>query len=208
MTPAAAMASMKTAVSCRSVTPGTNAAAAAANDCSATRTEARMASIFVGALDPADLAEHRLAVDELGRRERLGQQVGRRTRHGVSGDPAGRRRALHLRQHLHEVHGVEGDAVQVLVGDLLGNPLVPRAQEVDRPALAHEHAARSEGPGTRRPQSRRARDVAGVPLAPDNEEIDVGLLHGGQHAGAAGQSERSFVGEYLNGGHRLPQKGS
>ncbi len=94
------------------------------------------------------------------------------------------------------------------MGDLLGNALVPRAQEVHRPALAHEHAARTEGPGTGRPQSRRARDVAGVPLAPDNEEIDVGFLHGGQHSGAAGQPERSFVREDLNDGHRLAQKGS
>ena len=49
---------------------------------------------LLGALDPAHLAEHRLTVDELGRRERLRQEVGRRTRHGVSGDPAGRGRAL------------------------------------------------------------------------------------------------------------------
>ena len=50
VTPAAAMASMKIAVNCRSVTPGTNACVAAASASSATRTDARMASTSSGLL--------------------------------------------------------------------------------------------------------------------------------------------------------------
>jgi len=70
-------------------------------------------------------------------------------------------------------------------------------------ARAHEHAARTERPGAGRPQSRRARDVARVPLAADNEEIDVGRLHGGQDAGAPRPAEGSVIGEYLNDGHGI-----
>ena len=102
VTPAAAMASMKSAVSCRSVTPGTNTCVAVASASSATRTEARMASISSGLLTRRTWRSIGSPSMNSATRERLGQQIGRRARHGVGCHPLRRRRARYLRQRVDE----------------------------------------------------------------------------------------------------------
>ncbi len=60
-----------------------------------------------------------------------------------------------------------------------------------------EHAAGAERPRPGGPQPPDAGDVAGVRLAADDEDVDVGALHLGEDALAPGGAQRGVVGDDL-----------
>ena len=79
--------------------------------------------------------------------KRLRQERGRAGRQGIGGDDVCAVAAPSMPwSTLQEVRRVERDAVEVLVGDVLGDALVPRAQQVD----AHRSPARARSPGRTR----------------------------------------------------------
>ena len=123
-------------------------------------------------------------------------------RERVRRDRSDGRRALDAAQHLQEVRRVERDPVQVLVRDVVGDALVPRHEEVDGAGRADEHTPGPERPRPRGPQPRHTRDVAGVALPADDEHVDVGGLHLGEHPRTPRLPERGVVGEDLRDGHQ------
>ena len=162
---------------------------------------------LLGRLDPPGPPQQWLTVDQPGRRERLREEPRRRWRHGIRGYRPHGGGALDPLQHLQEVPGVERDPVQVLVGNVVGDPFVPGAQEVHRPRSAHEDAPGTERSRTGGPKPRSPRDVPGVALTPDHEHVDVRRLHLFQHARPAGLAQRRIVGQDLGDRHRA-QNGS
>ena len=84
----------------------------------------------------------------------------------------------------------------MLAGDVVGDTLVPRAQQMDV-AVAHQHAAGAECPRSGGPEAPDPGDVAGVRLASDDEDVDVGALHLGEDALAAGGAQGGIVGHDL-----------
>jgi hypothetical protein len=59
------------------------------------------------------------------------------------------------------------------VGDVVGDALVPGAEEVHGTRLTHEHAGRTERPGPGDPQLRRPGYVTDVGLAAEDQDIEV-----------------------------------
>ena len=202
VTPADAIASMNTPVSCRSVTPGASAASASPSAALGDADRCTDGVDLLGRLDAADPAQQRLTVDELGRREGLRQELRRGRGQGVGGNGPSGRGTFDPLQRLHEARRIERDPVEVLVGDVVGDALVPRAEQMDGPGRPHEHAPGTEGSRAGGPQPRRSRHVAGVRFAPDDEHVDVGLLHLGEHTRPAGESQGRVIGTNLGDRHQ------
>ena len=98
---------------------------------------------------------------------------------------AGRTSAAMPLSTVDEVHRVPGDPEEVVVRDLLGDALVPRAQEVDLAGRAHDDAAGAERAGAGVPEDRHARRVADVGDPPEHEHVEVVGLHRGEQPLAA-----------------------
>ena len=81
------------------------------------------------------------------------------------------------------------------MGNVVGNALVPGAEQVDRAGLAHQHAGRTERPGPGDPQLRRAGDVADVGLATEDQNVEIVRRHLLQRPPAAPRPQRAAVGQ-------------
>ena len=174
VTPRDAIASMNTPVSSRSLTPGRSSATAAASAALGDLDGGADGVDLLGRLDAPGRSQRGPAVDDLGVGERHRQQLGEQRRHGVGADPArARRRRRCPASTFDEVHRVPRDPVQVVVGDVVGDALVPGAQQVDLPRRAHDHAAGAERAGAGVPQDRHARHVADVGDPPEHEHVEV-----------------------------------
>ena len=141
-------------------------------------------------------------------RRRPGRQRGRpwagasrRTASGRRSPRSGRSPAPRSLQRPQEVLRVEGDPVQVLVGDVVRDPFVPRADQMDGPGPAHET---QPGPKGREPavHSRGARPRSGrsPPARPPagrcpSASISASTRPRRAHAGL-------IVGQDLGDGHR------
>ena len=198
VTPRDAIASMNTPVSSRSLTPGRSSATAAAIAASATSTAARMASTSSAVL-------MRRAARRAGPPSTisaLGNAIG--SSWANSGDMAsvptrpGSAVGRDALEHRDEVHRVPRDPVQVVVGDLLGDALVPGAEQVDLAGRPHDHAAGAERARARVPQQRHARRVADVGHPPEHEQVEVVRLHRRERSLAAAVAERGVVRERLS----------
>ena len=127
-------------------------------------------------------AHEGLAVDQL----RLGGEVAQQRRqaagHAVAGQAAGVAEPGEGGDVAHDHPRVPRQAAEVLVGDLLGHAVVPRrVQEVD-PAVGPQRAERRPRRDHRPPDRPVAGDVAGVALAPEQQQVDAGIVHGRQDA--------------------------
>ena len=72
---------------------------------------------------------------------------------------------------------------------------------------ANDHAPGSERSRAGRPEPLCTGHVAGVRLAPDDEHVDVVLLHLGEHSRAPGDSQSRVIGTNFGDRHSR-QKGS
>ena len=203
-----AMACMKMPVSWRSVMPGVRADSVSCRARSAMRTASPDRLHFVRRLYSPDPAQHWFSVDQLGGRKGLGQQICGGSAQAVGGHGASRCCARNLPQGFDEVASVERDPVEVLVRDVVGDTFVPRAQQIDRPGGPLEDASGSERTGSRCPQPRRSRHVAGISLAPEHEHVDALCLHFGQHAGVGASGGGRRHREEFRLRSRRAQKGS
>ena len=96
-------------------------------------------------------ADRLLTVDQFGLREGHGQQLGECRCQSVGSDATRGVGTLDVPQHPDQRHGVPGQAVEILVRNLLGHALVPRAVEVDLAGGPHVGADRPERPGSDHP---------------------------------------------------------
>ncbi len=65
----------------------------------------------------------------------------------------------------------------MVVADLLGDALIPRAVEVDLTGGAHQYADRRERTGARDPELRRPGHVADVGLASQYQDVEIVGVH-------------------------------
>ena len=70
------------------------------------------------------------------------------------------------------------------MGDLLGDALVPRAEQVQLLGRPHDHAAGAERAGAGVPEDRDARGVADVGDPTEHEHVEVVRLHRREQAGS------------------------
>ena len=96
-------------------------------------------------------AQQFLAVDDPCRRKRLGEHGCGRWGERVRGDRSCRCGTFDIAQHAEERLGVERDAVEMFAGDVVGHAFVPGTEQMDRPAVTHQDAARAERPRSCRP---------------------------------------------------------
>ena len=145
---------------------------------------------LVRRLDPPGGAKRGLGVDQFGVGERHRQQLRECRCQRVGSDPPGGGRTGQLLEHLDQRHRVPRQPVEMVVADLVGDALVPRAVQVDLTGRADHLADRAERPGARDPQLRRPGHVPDVGLPAEDQDVDVVGRHLGQHplAPAAAQS--------------------
>ena len=101
-------------------------------------------------------------------------------------------------QHLDERHRVPRQPVQVIVGDVVGDALVPRAVQVDLPRRPDDGADRTERSGPRDPELRRPGEIAHVGLPPEHQHVEVVGLHLSQRPLAPTDSQCPLVGQDLS----------